>query len=470
MATPPLDTAADERAACVGERLSLLEKYSVAGPRYTSYPTAPAFSKDFGEVEYRAVLARGRGPLSLYVHLPFCRHVCWFCACSVIYTNNQGRVGPYLELLAREADLLLGSLDSSRPVTHLHLGGGTPTFLTPDEIRRLTENLGERFHFSEEAEKSVELDPRTATQGHLDALSEFGFNRASLGVQDFAQDVQKAVNRIQPFEQTAELLADLRRRGYRELNVDLIYGLPHQTPKGFAGTLDRILGLRPDRVSLFHFAYLPDLKKHQRNIKVEHLPDTRTRIELFERALEQLVQGGYLHIGMDHFALPESELARAQREHRLHRNFQGYVATGDPDLIGLGVTSIGHPARDAFAQNVKGIKEYGDLLLSGRLPLERGLLLSEDDVLRAHIIQEIICHFALDFRAVEREWNLSFASAFAAELAELDTFRADGLIELNADGFLVTEKGRFVVRNICMVFDAYLQAQRQGGSSFSKTV
>ena len=470
MAGGPTEAAPESSITCVDQRLSLLEKYSISGPRYTSYPTAPVFTKAFGETEYRAALAQGSGPLSLYIHLPFCRHVCWFCACSVIYTNNQARVGPYLDLLAREADLLLSSVDRARPVSQLHYGGGTPTFLTPEEVRRLGVTLSERFHFAPDAEKSIELDPRTATQDHLDALAEFGFNRASLGVQDFAPEVQAAVNRVQPYAQTAELLAELRKRGYRELNVDLIYGLPHQTPEGFAETLTQILGLRPDRVSLFHFAYLPDLKKHQRNINANDLPDTRTRIVLFEQALDLLVRGGYVHIGMDHFALPESGLVRAQKEHRLHRNFQGYVSNGDPDLIGLGVTSIGRPAPNAFAQNVKGIKEYRELLGAGRLPLDRGMVLSANDMLRGHIIQEIICHFALNFRTVGQHWNLDFASVFAAELLELKSFVEDGLLELHEHGLVVTEKGRFVVRNICMVFDAYLKAQRQRGSAFSRTV
>ncbi len=455
---------------CSGERLALLEKYSVAGPRYTSYPTAPAFTTEFAEEDYRSALARGSGPLSLYIHLPFCRHVCWFCACSVVYTNNQGRVAPYLALLNREMELLRPDLAADRSVSHLHLGGGTPTFLTPAELLELGAMLRRHFVFTAEAELGIELDPRTATRAHLDALDQIGFNRASLGVQDFAPKVQEAVNRVQPFEQTADLLAELRRRGYRELNVDLIYGLPHQTKESFAGTLEKILSLRPDRVSLFQFAYLPDLKKHQRNIHPEDLPQTHARIELFESALAQLNQGGYTHIGMDHFALPQSALARAQAEHRLHRNFQGYVAGGDPDLIGLGVTAIGRPARDVFAQNARSIESYRALLEAGRLPVERGLRLSKDDLVRGQVIQEIICHFELDFGTVEREFSVEFRSYFAKELNALEDFVREGLVTFTEAGVRVTESGRFVVRNICMVFDAHLEDQRAGGRTFSRTV
>lgn len=448
----------------------LFRKYGTSGPRYTSYPTAPAFQGSFGEADYRRALAAGRGPLSLYVHLPFCRSVCWFCACSVIYTNNQKRVLPYLELLEQEATLIAATLQSNRKVREMHWGGGTPTFLQPEEMIRLTNGLRKRFDFADDARLGIELDPRATSMSHIQALSECGFNRASVGVQDFALEVQRAVNRVQPFVQTQSLIAELRRRDFRELNIDLMYGLPHQTRESMLYTMARVAELRPDRISLFHFAYLPDLKKHQRNIRPESLPNVEERADLFEVAAQELAKAGYVHVGMDHFALPDSDLVIAQKQKRLRRNFQGYVPDGDLDLIGLGATSIGRPCPQAFAQNVKALPKYRELLEAGRLPIERGLWLTPDDELRAYVIQELICNFELNFAEVESRFDVSFEQTFGSALDGLAEFAEDGLVRLGDRHIEVTRRGRFFVRNICMLFDAYLEGQRAAGRSFSKTI
>ncbi len=466
---------------------SLLRKYDAPAPRYTSYPPAPAFRNDFDAVDYATLLREAshhKNPLSLYVHIPFCRNVCWFCACNVVYTANRKRCSPYLDLVRREMQLAAEHLHGgSRQVRQLHWGGGTPTFLAPEEILRLFADIEAFFETAPRADRefSVELDPRETTAEHVAALRKCGFTRASLGIQDFDPDVQSAVHRVQPFEQTAELADTLRNSGFRSINADLIYGLPLQELSRFERTLRKVTQIRPDRVSLFHFAYLPELKKHQKNIRADDIPTPGTRLRLFELAVEILTAEGYVHIGMDHFALPGDELAVAQRERRLHRNFQGYTTMPDADLLGFGVSSIGALAgndgsRAAYIQNAKDLSDYEQRLIRGALPVMRGLILSDADRLRRHIINELICHFELHFRAVESRFgdvlHDDFVRCFAGELNALEDFERDGLVHVDRTGgrIEVTRAGRFVVRHICAVFDAYAQQLAEAGQRFSKVL
>jgi len=451
---------------------ALLLKYSQAGPRYTSYPTAPAFSAEFGEREYRELLSkkeRQNTPLSLYFHIPFCESVCYFCACSVIYTRIREKADPYIDLVIAEMDLVQQSLDKNRPVEQLHWGGGTPTFLAPEKMGRFFQEIRKRFSFSPDAEISVELDPREVKEGHIQILRESGFNRASIGVQDLDDAVQKAIHRIQPFEMSAKVVHDLRAAGFQGVNIDLIYGLPLQTRESFSKTIDGVLSLRPDRFSLFNFAYLPWLKKHQRLIHEEDLPDSSTRLDIFRMAVERFLDAGYVYIGMDHFALPDDELCRAQENGTLHRNFQGYTTKGGLDLIGFGLTSIGELA-DAYAQNHKDMVKYREAVRAGHLPVERGLILSEDDRIRKAVIMDLINHFRLDKAKIEREFQINFDEYFREDMNSLSGFIKDGLIVLNEDGISVSRPGRFVIRNICMAFDAHLRTLQEKGQRFSRTV
>ncbi len=451
---------------------SPLIRYSRRGPRYTSYPPATMFHGGLEGDEYARFLAdetRADVPLSLYFHIPFCSSICWFCACNVVYTANRGRSGLYLDLIEREMDLLARHIAPERETASLHLGGGSPTFLSPDELMRLHAAAASRFTFMSGAEKSIELDPRTTSEEHVEVLARLGFTRASLGVQDMDPLVQKAIHRMQPPEMTEKLTWRLREHGFHGVNFDLIYGLPHQTTKSFQRTLDSVADLRPDRLSLFQFAYMPRLKKHQERIAANALPDARTRVEIFSMAVERLLAEGYLHIGMDHFALPEDPLATALENGTLNRNFQGYVADGDFDLLGIGPSSIGEVS-GAFAQNFKSMNLYEQALKSGRLPIERGYIRTEDDWIRARVIKDLICRFELDIAALEGELEIRFADYFHDELPALTPFAEDGLLEINEDRIRVTDRGKFVIRNICMVFDAHLDADDAGRERYSRTV
>lgn len=489
--------------------LEQLQRYSRPVPRYTSYPTAPVFSDGFDHADYARLLEQPQRvdrPLSLYFHFPFCRNICYFCACTVIYTANKKRSAPYLALMVREMDLvaerLAGGRDekqrSLREVRQLHYGGGTPGFSSPDEIRGFHQEITKRFRIAEDAELSVELDPRETTDDHIAAFTECGFNRASLGIQDLDPVVQKAINRVQPFEDIRTLLAKLRDRGFRGINLDLIYGLPHQTPDGFARTVDAVLELLPDRVSLFQFAYLPELKQHQQRIDATKLPDVRTRLEILSRSIEQLTRAGYVYIGMDHFAHPDDAMAVAARTGNLQRNFQGYTVppfdknetekedTGSKvgnktenaigheseaaecDLLAFGVSAIGD-LRDAYIQNTRNLIDYKIAIEAEKLPVDRGLLLNRDDQERREIIMGLICQFELDF-------DDNFYTRYAAEFEALETFCAEGLVEIRLPspderGLLcVTDPGKFVIRNICQVFDAYTNELAARGQKFSQSV
>ncbi|MBL8251672.1 MAG: oxygen-independent coproporphyrinogen III oxidase [Candidatus Competibacter sp.] len=451
---------------------ALIRKYDKAGPRYTSYPTAVQFHEGFGESEYReqARLSNAAGrPLSLYVHIPFCDTVCFYCACNKIITKNRRHTVPYLDHLYREIAWQGALFDRARPVTQLHWGGGTPTFISAAEMRELMRVTGEHFQLLDDdrGEYSIEVDPRETDQDTVALLRELGFNRLSLGVQDFDPAVQKAVNRVQSRAITSHVLAAARREGFKSVSVDLIYGLPLQSVASFSRTVDDIIAQNPDRISVFNYAHLPDLFKTQRQFDAAALPPPAVKLEILERTIERLTEAGYVYIGMDHFAKPDDELALAQQAGTLYRNFQGYSTHADCDLIGLGATSIGMVG-DSYSQNLKGLEDYYARIDAGRLAAFRGVKLDDDDRLRRAIITELICHFKLDFAAIERRYSIAFQERFEPELAELADMRADGLLALDPTGIRVLPAGRLLIRNICMVFDRYLREQRQ--PRFSKVI
>lgn len=443
---------------------TLIRRYDKAGPRYTSYPTAVQFYEEFGPEEYRRLAARsnqqGR-PLSLYFHLPFCNTVCFYCACSKIITANRRRAAPYLQRLHREIELQSELFDTTRPVEQLHWGGGTPTFISHDEMRELMAKTREHFQLLDDdtGEYSIEIDPREADRDTIALLRELGFNRISLGVQDFDPAVQKAVNRIQSEAQIAEVMEAVREYGFRSTSFDLIYGLPLQSVESFSRTLDKVVALQPERLSIFNYAHLPELFKPQRQINAEELPGPDEKLAILKYSIDKLTRAGYVYIGMDHFARPDDELAIAQRNGTLYRNFQGYSTHADCDLIAMGMTAIGKVA-DSYSQNVKTMDEYYARIDQDQLPIFRGLELNADDLLRREIINQLICHFSLSFPALELAFGISVPEYFATELAELRAMQDDGLLQLDEQGITVLGAGKLLIRNICMVFDKYLRQQQ----------
>nr|WKF57032.1 Oxygen-independent coproporphyrinogen III oxidase [Paraburkholderia busanensis] len=457
-------------------RPDLLAKYSANGPRYTSYPTALQFRDTFDPADYlRAAADPGASTtdLSLYFHIPFCDTVCFYCGCNKIATKNRAHARPYLEQLKREMALQAACFDTRRPVSQLHLGGGTPTFLSHDEMSELIAAAREHFTLRTEAdgdgdgEYSIEVDPREASPETIAHLRKLGFNRLSLGVQDFDPLVQQAINRIQPREMTASVMQAARETGYHSIGVDLIYGLPHQTVDSFSRTLDTMLELAPDRLSVFAYAHMPQLFKMQRQMDPATLPSPATRLAILRRVVERLTGAGYVYIGMDHFALPTDELARAQTQRTLHRNFQGYSTRAECDLIGFGASSIGKVG-DIYAQNVKDLPGYGAAIDAGRLAISRGARLTADDRLRRDVITQLMCNLELRFDEFEATYGIRFAQTFEAELERLREFEADGLVALDAGKLEVRMAGRMLVRNIAMVFDRYLGQQTL--ERFSRTV
>jgi oxygen-independent coproporphyrinogen-3 oxidase len=453
----------------------LLQRYDVAGPRYTSYPTADRFVEAFGEADYvqalhqrREGLAAKAHPLSLYVHIPFCESLCYYCACNKIITKHHERGAEYLRYLEREVDLNIAHLGLGQVVSQLHLGGGSPTFLSDEELTQLMTMLRRNFHFAPGGEYSLEIDPRTVTRERLAHLAELGFNRLSFGVQDFEPAVQKAVHRIQPAEQVFDLVAASRDQGFESVNVDLIYGLPMQTPETFERTLAQITQLRPDRIALYGYAHLPERFKPQRRIHTQDLPPAASKLVMLSSAMRVLMAAGYVYVGMDHFALPTDALAVAKRQGRLHRNFQGYSTQPDCDLIALGVSSIGRVG-PTFSQNVKTLDEYYDLLNQGHLPVVRGMALSRDDLVRRSVIMALMCQGSVLFESVELAHLVSFKSYFANELQTLASMQEQGLLTLDESGIQVTELGWFFVRGVAMVFDKYLQAD-MNRARFSKII
>lgn len=452
---------------------TLIRKYDKPGPRYTSYPTALEFHETFGPERFEQCLRENNvsdeRPLSLYFHLPFCKQVCYFCGCNAIYTGRRERAQPYVEQLLREIDLIAAHVRSGRWVVQIHWGGGTPTFLAPELMERLHRATLAAFDISPDAEIGVEIDPREASDEHLQTLARLGFNRLSIGVQDFHPEVQKAVNRIQPYALTAAKLQRARELGFGSINVDLMYGLPLQTRERMLETLQLTLDLRPDRIAFFNYAYLPELKKHMRRINPNHIPPPEEKLAMLEAAVEQLTEAGYVYLGMDHFVLPGDELAVALREGRMQRNFQGYTTHAGAELYGLGVTAISDLGT-AYAQNVKTEVQYAARMAEGRFATWRGVWLSQDDHLRRQVIMDIMSRFTVDLGKVATAYGVDAAHYFARELRALQEFEADGLITRDGLRLRVTESGRFLVRNVAMVFDAYLQHAPAQERRFSRTV
>ncbi len=453
----------------------LLQRYDVAGPRYTSYPTADRFVEAFGESDYLQALEQRRDgvgakayPLSLYVHIPFCESLCYYCACNKIITKHHARGAEYLHYLEREVDLNIAYLGQGQMVSQLHLGGGSPTFLSDAELAQLMAMLRRNFQFARGGEYSVEIDPRTVTRERLAHLAEQGFNRLSFGVQDFEPAVQKAVHHIQPTEQVFDLVAGSRDLGFESVNVDLIYGLPMQTPETFERTLAQITQLRPDRIALYAYAHLPERFKPQRRIHTQDLPPAASKLVMLSSAMRVLMAAGYVYVGMDHFALPTDALAVAKRQGRLHRNFQGYSTQPDCDLIALGVSSIGRVG-PTFSQNVKTLDDYYDLLNQGRLPVVRGMALTRDDLVRRTVIMALMCQGSVLFESVELSHLVDFKQYFALEMESLAAMQEQGLLTMDDTGIHVTELGWFFVRGVAMVFDKYLQADKNR-ARFSKII
>jgi len=443
----------------------LIRKYDISGPRYTSYPTADRFVEAFGESDLRHWIGKRniggiKQPLSVYVHLPFCDTICYYCGCNKVVTKDHGRSAKYIKYLAKELALYAAQLGPDRRVCQMHFGGGTPTFLTPDELRTLTSVLWSHLERQDDCECSIEVDPRKVEPGRMKLLGELGFNRMSVGVQDFDADVQQAVHRIQSEDETRRVIDEGRANGFRSVNLDLIYGLPRQTLASFNRTLDRVLEISPDRVALYSYAHLPSLFKPQRRILEADLPRPDEKLAILTTSIERLTQAGYVYIGMDHFAKPDDDLAVAQRQGRLHRNFQGYSTCAESDLVALGVSAIGKIG-PTYHQNVKRLDEYYDLLDAGKMPVMRGMELSSDDLLRRAVIQAIICHFRLSIESIELSYLINFREYFAAEFEDLKAFADEGLVTLTPEWIEVTPRGRMIVRAICMVFDKYLRASRE---------
>lgn len=453
----------------------LLRRYDRPGPRYTSYPTAPQFSADFGEDALRRAIQDSNGDpiprrLSIYVHVPFCLSPCFYCGCNRVITRDKTRADAYLTHLCREIEMIAPLFDRDREVIQLHFGGGTPNFLSPTQLRCSVEMLKRHFKFSGAADRdiSIELDPRTVSPQDIAELALAGFNRASLGVQDFDPAVQEAVNRIQGIEQTRAVIEACRTHGFRSVNVDLIYGLPKQSLAGFARTLETVIAMRPDRLAVYSYAHLPDMFKAQRQLDATALPDAETKLALLQLAIETLTAAGYVYIGMDHFALPDDELAQAQERGGLHRNFMGYTTHADSDLIGLGVSAISHIG-DSYSQNPRDLQAWQLALDEGRLPVFRGMVLSEDDQLRADLIQQLMCQDQIPISALERRYGIDFRAYFADALERLRALQSDGLVIVEPQRIEVTARGRLLLRNIAMCFDRYLQPST-ATSRFSKAI
>ena len=451
----------------------LVEKYDRPGPRYTSYPTAPQFHAAFAEDDYRAAAERSNRAetpksLSVYVHIPFCKSLCYYCACNKIITHNTERAAEYLEWLKQEIRVQGALFDESRRMTQLHLGGGTPTYLSNAQLGELMAALDEAFHFAPPAERefSLEVDPRTVTPEQIHELHDLGFNRLSFGVQDFDREVQEAVNRLQSEEQVVELVQAARDAGFASVSVDLIYGLPRQTVASFDATLTKIIALQPDRIASYSYAHLPELFKAQRLIRPEDMPPPERKLELLELTIRRLTAAGYVYIGMDHFALPDDELSLARENGTLQRNFQGYSTHADCDMIALGITSIGKVG-DTYSQNVKETAQYQHRLEEGRLPVFRGYRLNADDRLRRDVINALMCHNRIDFAAIEAAHGIVFRDYFADALAQLQEMADDGLLAIREGEIEVLPAGRLMMRNAAMAFDAYLKPEE---NRYSRTV
>lgn len=450
----------------------ILEKYNRPGPRYTSYPTAPVWKDDFGPADFEAAAAESNlraTPVSLYMHLPFCESLCLFCACNVSIQKDKRVTIPYLAALKQEIDHVAPMVSRERPVIQFHWGGGTPTYLSPEQMEDLFGHTRGRFTFAGDSEIGIEVDPRVTTVAHLETLRRLGFNRLSMGIQDFQPKVQQTIHRVQPYEMTRDLILAARKLGFQSLNVDLIYGLPHQTADTFRSTIDQVLTLAPDRVAMFSYAHVPWLKKQQGSFQ-GHLPEGREKFRIMRAGLEGFLNAGYVYIGMDHFALPGDELAIAQQSRTLHRNFQGYTTKAGADLYGMGVSAISSIGA-AYAQNRREVPAYQTSVAERGTATMRGYRLSKDDEIRREVIGRLLCHTVIPKNEIERDFGISFDEYFLDELDRLEESRAEGLVELAPGEIRVTPLGRIFIRNVAMTFDRYLREQQMDQKPlFSKTL
>jgi len=449
-----------------------VNRYNRPGPRYTSYPTAPVWTDAFGTNEYETAIAvadQKHSPVSLYMHLPFCESLCMFCACNVIIRKDKSGTPPYLDILKKETAHIARGVSRDRKVVQFHWGGGTPTYLSPEQIEDLFGYTRERFTFAPDAEIGIEVDPRVTTREHLETVRRMGFNRLSMGVQDFKEEVQKAVHRVQPYEQTRDLIRAARELGFDSINVDLIYGLPYQTADSFAHTVEQIVGLSPDRIAMFSYAHVPWLKKQQGSF-VGHLPEGMQKFDIFRSGLLKFLEAGYLYIGMDHFAKENDELAVSQRNRTLHRNFQGYTTKAGADLYGMGITAISG-IQETYAQNFRDIPSWEKAVTERGIATMRGYRLSPDDVIRREVISRLLCHTVIVKDEISRQFDINFDEYFAAELVRLKTPEADGLVVINDKEIRTAWLGRIFIRNLAMVFDPYLERQHLDSKPlFSKTL
>ncbi|MDE2117029.1 MAG: oxygen-independent coproporphyrinogen III oxidase [Betaproteobacteria bacterium] len=453
--------------------LELIRRLDKNGPRYTSYPTADRFVEAFNAESYRSWMAKREigginRPLSLYVHLPFCNTLCFYCACNKIITKDRSKAETYVRYLIKELDMQVALLGEGQRVEQLHWGGGTPTFLSDDLMRELMGAIRKHFKLVENGEYSIEIDPRKVSDQTITLLGELGFNRISIGVQDFDPQVQRAVNRIQSEAETLQVIRAARANNFKSISLDLIYGLPKQTLEGFKATLEKVVAANPDRLSIYNYAHMPTIFKPQRRIHEEDLPAPQVKLDILSLAVRMLTDAGYIYIGMDHFAKPDDELAIAQRQGRLHRNFQGYSTHSDCDLVAIGVSSIGKIG-PTYSQNFRELEDYYDALDRDELPIMRGMELNADDLVRRAIIQALMCHFEISKESFNIAYLIDFDHYFATELGELKEYEREGLLKLRPDWISVTPKGRMLIRNICMVFDKYLRT-RQEHASYSKVI
>jgi len=454
--------------------IELLKRFNQPGPRYTSYPTAPLFSSEFTAADYEKEVADTNGDgeksdLSLYFHFPFCAKLCYFCGCNMLVTSDRRAIREYNEYLKKEIEHLAPLISANRKVEQLHFGGGTPSYLTPDEITDIGAFIKSKFNFAGDLEASVEIDPRGLTREHLEAFREIGFNRTSFGVQDFNLEVQEAINRVQGEDITRQTVVWARQLGYKSVNIDLIYGLPHQTLPNFADSVEKVIDISPDRIAVFNYAHVPWLKKHQNIIKTEDLPGADERLHILRMTIEKLIAAGYEYIGLDHFAKPTDELAIAQADNTLYRNFQGYSTKAGADVYAFGVSAISQ-FQNIYAQNVKDLKEYYRRVDAKIAPTNVGYRMTFDDHVRKETIMQLMCHLEIDKRDIERKFNIDFEEYFAADIPKLDKFIIEGLLENNADKIQIIGSGKLIIRNVAMCFDAYLEKMMKEKPVFSKTV
>jgi len=454
--------------------IELLKRFNQPGPRYTSYPTAPLFSNEFTAADFtREIVETNRdansSDLSLYFHFPFCEKLCYFCGCNMLVTQNRSAIAQYNDYLKREIELLVPLISPNRKVGQLHFGGGTPSYLTPAEIRDVGSFIRSKFTFSDDLEASVEIDPRGLTREHLEAFREIGFNRTSFGVQDFDPKVQEAINRVQSEEITRQTVSWARELGYKSVNLDLIYGLPFQTLPNFAETVEKIIDIRPNRIAVFNYAHVPWLKKHQNVFSADSLPSPDERLQIFKMTIEKLISAGYEYIGLDHFALPTDELAIAQKNNTLYRNFQGYSTKAGCDVYAFGLSAISQ-FQNIYAQNLKNIKDYFNRIDETSAATNVGYRMTFDDHVRKETIMQLMCHLEIDKRDIEARFGIDFEEYFAADIGKLDVFIAENLLENNPEKIKIVGSGILIIRNVAMCFDAYLAQMIKDKPVFSKTV